>query len=256
MINSRFEEHCDYLNGCDISERIALNTELDHITQEEIDEMYTQYELEKIVTNYQGILGEITSVDDITMYVQNMRKINLMGNIVTEYRGIITSEFGNSYYKDSWLSNTIMYSDTAIDFLEERIDWFDKEMLVPVVFKNDTYRYYTLMSIEAYLIQSMENYVVSEPVQLCTLEDIQHSKSRHFHPDFQDLDDFIDDQLYVDYLLDVANGNNYEGEYNLNYESYCIVASQFDSCNFYNNIVTPCTYTSNNDTYLDDDLPF
>lgn len=45
--NQRFEEHCNYLNGCDISERIALNTEFDQMPQEEIDEMNSLYELQE-----------------------------------------------------------------------------------------------------------------------------------------------------------------------------------------------------------------
>lgn len=59
---------------------------------------------------------------------------------------------------------------------------------------------------------------------------------------------------YEDHLLDIANGNNYEGEYKLNYDSYCVVASQFDSCDFYDNIEAPCILTET--PSIDDDLPF
>ena len=260
MINNpRFEEHYQYQLSSEISERIDLNKELGDM-EEDYEQMYTQYEMEQRVTNYHGILGEVVSVDNQTMYVENMRKINLMGNIVIEYRGIVASEYGGTYFKDVWLSNTVMHLDTAIDFLEKRIDWFDKTMLVPVEFRNDRYRYYTLMSLEAYLIQTKDNYINSEPAYLCSLDDIDSSKPKYFHPDFQDMDDFINGQSYADHLLDIANGNDYEGEYKLNYESYCVVASQFDSCDFYGIAVEVSSVTtySNQDEiiYLDDDLPF
>ena len=256
--NQRFEEHYLHEYDADIEQYHSRCEDIAQFEKEKTEEMYAQYEMEQIVTNYQGILGEIVCVDNQTMYVQNMRKINLMGNIVTEYSGIVTPEDGSRYYKDSWLSNTVVHLDTAIDFLEKRIDWFDKEMLVVVEFRNDRYRHYTLMSLEAYLIQTKDNYINSEPAYLCGLDDIDNSKPKYFHPDFQDMDDFINGKSYADHLLDIANGNDYEGEYSFNYESYCIVASQFDSCDFYNNIETSHTYVSNKNeiTYLDDDLPF
>ena len=65
---------------------------------------------------------------------------------------------------------------------------------------------------------------------------------------------------YEDHLLDIANGNNYEGEYKLNYDSYCVVASQFDSCDFYGiavEVSSVTTYSNQGEiVYLDDDLPF
>ena len=259
MINNpRFEEHCEHMHDADIEQYRSRCEDFDQY-EEDLEEMYTQYEMEQRVTNYHGILGEVVSVDNQTMYVENMRKINLMGNIVIEYRGIVASEYGGTYFKDVWLSNTVMHLDTAIDFLEKRIDWFDKEMLVVVEFRNDRYRHYTLMSLEAYLIQTKDNYINSEPAYLCGLDDIDNSKPKYFHPDFQDMDDFINGQSYTDHLLDIANGNNYEGEYKLNYDSYCVVASQFDSCDFYSTIQVSFATTSSNQgeiVHLDDDLPF
>ena len=66
---SRFEEHYQYQLSSEISERIDLNKELGDM-EEDYEQMFSYYEMEQKVTNYHGILGEVVSVDNQTMYIE------------------------------------------------------------------------------------------------------------------------------------------------------------------------------------------
>ena len=256
MINNpRFEEHYQYQLSSEISERIDLNKELGDM-EEDYEQMFSYYEMEQAVSKYNGILGEVLSVEHETMYVKQVRKINLCGNVLYQYSGIV---FDSSYREDVWLSNTVIHADEAISFLEDRIDWITKETLVPVVYNNSGYFDYTLMSLENYLIQTLSNYIESEPVFLIDLDVLKNGLIDSFPSPIKSYDRFLQEKDTIALVLDTANGNNYEQEYCFNYDSYCVVASQFDSCDFYSAVQVSCSTTYSNQgeiVYLDDDLPF
>ncbi len=134
MINNpRLEEHCDYQHGCDISERIALNTELDHMTQEEIDEMNYLYELEsvygdrfreikqawEVIENTSRILGlawsrDEGSIDVVDIVRQDSSNQILLVGYITSYdynSGIETCEYGFMYLRH------IQFVDDELDVL-------------------------------------------------------------------------------------------------------------------------------------------
>lgn len=134
MINNpRFQEHCDYQHGCDISERIALNTELDYMTQEEIDEMNNLYELQEayegrfreikeawsLIENTHAIMGLAWSRDEGSIDVVNIIRQDFSNQIVligyiTNYdynSGIETCEYGIMYLRD-------------IQFVDDELDSF------------------------------------------------------------------------------------------------------------------------------------
>ena len=135
--NSRFQEHCEYQHGTDISERIALNKEFDQMEQYEIDEWNKQMELEaeydiefyttiaawQAIEDTYSFIGTAWSRDNGTIYVMNIvrerltKQILLVGYV---YNYDIDKD-EETYSKGSMYACHIQYED---ELLEAAIEAF------------------------------------------------------------------------------------------------------------------------------------